>query len=433
MLNFIPNKMSFKKLLLIQFLLPLSSFSQNFEGYEIWNGVNIGNEIKTVLTDSGFTFKYKDSLLYQEKFREIEKIKDGLIYICDSRFFGDNMSCEQNRILTIVEIMKSFKIVENSSFAFENDEHFYYGFLERFKELNEIGWAKKNGKFALITKSGKILSEFKYEDENCNYYIEPDKCRRKVYVITNKNGKEIFKSYDKIEKFWDINNYLTVDDKNSYFFTYKGKKKKIDIGLQSMLDFSLPHNSSVFTDSYNTDFYSLKGKLKNNNKYIPQTSFYNGQCIVSKSKDGKLEYFIVDEKLKVIKELNFKFEKDEELEFGKSDDFYFNKYGVVIFKNSLSNDCGLIDYNGNLLYEYPNNFIMNTNITEIYEGLYYIEEINVDKSTLKANTKYFFMNQKGEKIENCAGCKFEIGNSENYLTIYKSKIYTLDLDNNIKE
>jgi hypothetical protein len=384
--------MSFKKLLLIQFLLPLFSFSQNFEGYEIRNGVNIGNDIRAIKTDedlSLISFMYKDSLLYNRKL-DIRKIKNGLIYNRSRRYYEDNAILPRNELLPIVEVMKYFKIIDSSSFMFESWEYDRINnFEKKFNELNDIGWAKKNDKFALISKSGKILSDFKYENESCNYYIESNKSRRKVYVITDKNGKEIFKSYDKIEKFWDINNYLTVDDNKSYFFTYKGKKKKIDIGLQSMLDFSLPHNSNVFTQSYNTNFYSLKGKLKNKKKYIPQTSFFNGQCIVSQSKDGNLKYFIVNEKLKVIKELNFKFGKDEELEFGKSDDFYFNKYGIVIFKNSQSNDCGLIDYNGNLLYEYPNNDIMNTTITEVSEGIYDIEEIIVDQSTFYAQTKYF--------------------------------------------
>ena len=185
-----------KKLYLIILILPLLVFSQTYSDYnQIKNGVNLGNDISTLFVNSGFTFVYKDSLQYEKTFREIIKIEDGLIYICKRRYSGCDMSCAELEFLTIIELMKSFSIIDDSSFLFPSNVRAYQ-FDQYFKDQPHIGWAKKNGKFALISKNGNLLSDFKYEDESCSFYTEVgvNKVKRTVYVINDKNGKEVFKS-----------------------------------------------------------------------------------------------------------------------------------------------------------------------------------------------------------------------------------------------
>lgn len=185
-----------KKKYLIILILPLLVYSQTFTDYnQFKNGVNLGNSISTLLVPNGVTFVYKDSLQYEKAFSDIVKIEGGLIYICKDRKSGCDMGCKELEFLTIIELMKSFSIIDDSSFLSPVNVPAYQ-FDQYFKTQPYIGWAKKKGKFALISKDGELLSGFKYEDESCSFYTEVgiNKIKRTVYVITDKNGKEVFKS-----------------------------------------------------------------------------------------------------------------------------------------------------------------------------------------------------------------------------------------------
>jgi len=291
----------------------------------------------------------------------------------------------------------------------------------------QFGYSEKNGKFA-ITDRDRVISAYKYDDKYCNSYTEVDKNNNKIvtYVFLDENKNEIVKSHEKFETVWDKNNYLTYDDlKKTYYFTYKSKKYLISKEFRECLFYPLPIESETFIDFQNKTFHTLNSQIENNRKYNPQTGFYRGRCIVLEHKNGKDVYKIINEKMKVTKVLRFR--NNERLFFGPINNFNFNKFGQVIFCSSSSLDAGLIDYEGNFVYERSNDKVNNSSILEVYEGLYEIVEVdNEDKKT------HLYMNQLGEKIE-CEKCEFKKGIDENYLMTNGEIVYKIDLNNNFKQ
>lgn len=290
----------------------------------------------------------------------------------------------------------------------------------------KYGYSEKNGKFA-ITDKEKVISAYKYDDKYCNSYTEIDKNNKEVitYVVFDENKNEILKSREKFDIVWDINNYLTYDSNKAYYFTYKNIKHLISKEFRECLFYPLPIESETFIDFQNKTFYTLNSQIENNKKYSPQTGFYKGRCIVLEHENGKDVYKIINEKLKTIKVLNF--QNNEHLFFGPVTNFNFNKYGQVIFCSSSSLDAGLIDYEGNFVYDRPDNKVNNSSILEVYEGLYEIVEV-VDKDK---KSRHFYMNQLGEKID-CENCEFKKGVNENYLIKNGETFYKIDLNNNFK-
>lgn len=416
-----------KIIIAIIFSFSLCSFGQVYYRYELKNGLKIYNGGITVVSDSlGITFIGENGKKYHQYFREIEKIDNGLIYICHRRGRGDNYNliCVDLEIIPFIKIVSEIEGYNNNCSV---NSHYYgnyhgsddsdsWGFISKFGKIKYFP-ACKNGKYARISKYGEILTDFKYDDWTCSSYTELDENNnpQKNYVILDEKGTEILKSKEFIHKFWDENNYITEDlETKTLYLTYKNKKHKIDNDFKEHLnEFDLPYQSDIFINGKNINqvcddenigyeyyycgerwFYKLdKGKIKSKRKnFRPESRFYKNHCIVSEKNGDKRSYHIMNNKFKIVKSLPNDYPIVEVTNFNeqglsvievfatKEDDEFYYEY-----------KRGLIDYKGNI--------IIPIEYKVLYEvgDLYFTKKYDENDRYLQDESGYF--NQNGERIE----------------------------------
>jgi hypothetical protein len=310
-------------------------------------------------------------------------------------------------------------------------------------QIEDFGYAAKNGKYAKVSRYGVILTEFKYENENLNSYTELTKNKKKKHisiVLDDFSGQEIFKTKDSLVTYWNPDNYIVKNIKTkTYYLTYNAKTSIVPESFSRLN--GLPIESNIFTykteyKKLNYGFTRLDGKKIKSN-LIPLTNFYNGHCIaleIIKEPDSKNYYgetihgkinstiILINEKLETIKNLtNFKY----------LDGNYFNKYGNIIVDD---NTCRfVIDYNGTAIIPYVK---FDNRMKEVYEGLYYVQDYSYTK-TKESEEIINYYNQKGEKIIDPNWgyppkyLDFKAGKDANYIMYGKYKLLTLDKENKI--
>ena len=428
----------------IFFLLLLTNFSYSQENnyIPIVDGGLVQNDVYLFKTKIGWTFTNNKGKQYPYFFKEINSIKNGIISYCNKRAIGkgDYFPCQDEGNIHIFQIMKEMGIIEKhylqdmSSF---DDQEF------EMMQIEDFGYAAKNGKYAKVSRYGAILTEFKYDNENLNSYTELNKSRKKkqiTVVLDDFSGQELFKTKDSLVTYWNPNNYLVKNIKTkTHYLTYNAKTSKVPESFSRLN--GLPIDSNIFTykseyQKFNYGFASLDGKKIKSN-LIPLTNFYKGHCIALeniKEPDSKNYYvetipgkitstiILINEKLEMIKILNnFKYLNGN----------YFNKYGNIIVDD---NTCRfVIDYNGNAIIP-PVKF--DNRMKEVYEGLYDVQDYSYTK-TKESEAIINYYNQKGEKIVDPNWgyapkyLDFKIGKEANYIMYGKHQLVTLDKENKI--
>ena len=428
----------------ILFLLLITelSFSQDNNYIPIVDGGLVQNEVYLFKTKNGWTFTNKKGKQYPLFFKEISSIKNGIISYCNKRTIGtgDYFPCQDEGTIHIFQIMKEMGIIEKhylqdlSSFSEQEFD---------MMQIDDFGYASKNGKYAKVSRYGSILTEFKYDNENLNSYTELTKNKKKkliTVILDDFSGQELFHTKDSLVTYWNSNNFLVKNIKTkTYHLTFNSKTYKVSESFSHLN--GLPVHSTIFTyrnnnQKLNYGFVTLDGK-KINSHLIPLTNFYKGHCIALetiKEPDSKNYYGetiqgkvtsafkLINEKLETIKILtNFKYLYEN----------YFNKYGNIIVDD---NTCRfVIDYNGANIIA-PVKF--DNRLKEVYEGLYDVQDYSYTK-TKESEEIINYYNQKGEKIVDPNWgyapkyLDFKVGKDANYIMYGKHQLITLDKENRI--
>jgi len=428
--------------ILLLLLITEQSFSQDNNFIPIIDGGLVQNEVYLFKTKNGWTFTNNKGKQYPYFFKEISTIKNGIISYCNKRTIGkgDYFPCQEEGIIHIFQIMKEMGSI---------DKH-YLQDISSFEEqeldmmqVEDFGYAAKNGKYAKVNRYGVILTEFKYDNENLNSYAELNKNKKKKHisvVLDDFSGQEVFQTKDSLVTYWNPDNYLVKNIKTkTYYLTYNSKTSKVPESFSRLN--GLPIDSNIFTyksdaQKFNYSFARLDGEKIESN-LIPLTNFYKGHCIALetiKEADSKNYYgetvhgkitstfILINEKLETIKILtNFKYLNVN----------YFNKYGNIIVDD---NTCRfVIDYNGNSIIP-PVKF--DNRMKEVYEGLYDVQDYSYTK-TKESEAIINYYNQKGEKIIDPNWgytpkyLDFKVGKKANYIMFGKYQLVTLDKENKI--
>jgi hypothetical protein len=412
--------------IIVFFINSLSGFSQK----------QINKYLSIEKTEKGFVFATNEGRKSEEYTYIFEKsngVFDAVIELPISDSIRKLMNNNRNRCYTDYGNVtrKSYTVFEIMKELTAIDDYIFWNGEDKWAEVKNYegnyGFAYKNGKFAMISKKGEILTEFKYNtSSHINSYYSKKKL---VSVILDKcTGEELLTTKDSIVRYWNPGNYLVKHNKNKFYLIWQSKKHKVSKDFCGV--WNLPIESRIFTTS--GTFINLNGK-KTKTKLIPLSNIYKGYCIVKEviKTEAKRNYYgewipkkdisnvmIVNEKLENVKILN-----------GIYPVSGFNKYGLIIMEDHIG--YFVMDYKGNYIIPPPK---YSNRIEEVHDGLYYILDYNnIQGPEGKEQTNFY--NQKGEKLvepgwENST-LNFYESKDINYIMYHDRLIITLDKENNI--
>ncbi|WP_281233217.1 hypothetical protein [Flavobacterium gelatinilyticum] len=437
---------------LILFLILLISFKSSSQELEKPGDIRVINRyLSIVKTDTGFVFIGPEG----QKSKEFKKVCVKNEYYIDTtcnnpafmeEFAWKNPTGEKTpqRGKHVLDLMKELKFIDDYYFSGSNE--LTPDDIKR-EFVDEYGSAVKNKKHALIKNNGEFLTDLKYTNGFYDRYSDPVdnyyfKNKALISVLIDKTtGNELITTKDSIAHYYSPGNYVLKNKKDEYHLMHNGQKQKIPEDFKFLINYP-PIESTIFT--YNNGFFDLNGR-KIESDLQPQTNFYKGQCIVKEVIKEKQRYNYYGEPIpqketRTIKIVNEKLETVKILPELKNVYGYFNKYGQTVVSKRYYNQRDpnvinefVIDYNGNEII--PTSKIDNR-ITQVYEGLYLIEDQTYEP-TKERYLKYNFYNQKGEKIINDKTIKlikylgFKKSTDRNYFTSYGEIYIILDKENNI--
>lgn len=351
----------------------------------------------------------------------------------------------------ILEIMKSLEITDDDFLTGGYGEEYVLRDYLRRGFIPDFGYARRGDKFALVTKYGDFLTDFKYnepfwEDGKALLNTYFDKNRKVTTVLDKFTGKEVIATTDSLLSYWNPENYLIKTKKNEYFLTYDSKVYKVPEIWRYVVNPSI--DSQLFTyripGKEERGFINFEGqKIVPEAEITPFTNFYKGHCIVWETQKSEQEYDYYGRPYpqrirKILKIINEDFETikilDEIAYIGNK----FNKYGQIIVESKeRSNNNFVIDYQGNYIIS-PSSF--ENRIHQVYEGIYVLTDKSFPQ-TEESREQENYYNQKGEKLINpetkriTGNFKFKDSQDgkENYIYSYGMKMITLDEENNVIE
>lgn len=351
----------------------------------------------------------------------------------------------------VFELMKRLKMI---------DDYGFKPYLElswadiRDGKIDELGYASKNGKHAIVSIQGEFISDLKYnhpiyfEDIKPTFNTYTEKGKIVSVVLDKLTGLEFLATKDSIVRYWGPENYLLKNDKGKYFLTYQANKQEVPEIWKYVTNLSFESSLFTYKKLYTENlltkeehgFINLKGeKVEPENEIIPYTNFYKGHCIAvevitEEEKFDSKGNLLPQKKNRILKIINEQFETVKILDEVSYINSRFNKYGQIIVESKSTSENGfIIDYKGNHIIP-PSGF--PNRITEVHEGVYRITDRAYPASNESQQQENFY-NQKGEQLVNAEtlritrNIKFKEGIRKNYLVSYGFKMITLDKENGL--
>lgn len=365
--------------------------------------------------------------------------------------YGEDVGISNSRrhLYHILEIMKSLEITDDDYLTGGYGEEYVLRDYLRRGFIPDFGYARRGGKFALVTKYGDFLTDFKYNEPFwddgkalLNAYF--DKNKKVTTVLDKFTGKEIIATKDSLLTYWNSQNYLIKNKRNQYFLTYESKIYQVPEIWRYVVNPSI--DSRLFTyripGNEERGFINFEGqKIVPEADIIPFTNFYKGHCIVWETQKSELEYDFYKRPYpqrisKILKIIDEDFETVKVLDKIAYIGSRFNKYGQIIVESKeKSNNNFVIDYRGNYIIP-PSTF--ENRINQIYDGIYALTDKSFPQ-TEESREQENYYNQKGEKLINSetkritGNFKFKDSQDgkENYIYSYGMRMITLDRENNL--
>lgn len=324
-------------------------YEDNFFADDVY--ISYKNPRKFFRNLSGKTFQNFDNITHE----------NGEIFsICPQTISGgDYTHCPTQIQLTIFDILKGLGEIDglNNNYNFSNDINFSESKYDS-ENIPPINIIKKGNKYAFANSKGEILSRLLYtilkpsfaQNEDTFYFEKAVNGKNQSGII--ENGIEILKTDLKTIAFYG--NTLLVFDKEKLHYKIISKEKEIVI-KEKLVDPSLeglPIESELYTlktkDKYFT--VSSKGKLKETT-FLRLSNFYKNHAFAMQ-KNG--EIVIVNEKLKIIKNLDNKSYRRDNAEIDSN--------GNAVFENKENRENQfLINYKGEVIIDKNNAEIERTN------------------------------------------------------------------------